>query len=162
MIKAILLSLCLTITFSCLAEDIIVYKCVIKGIPTFSQTPCAKNAKAITLKAPNITQTNSTKVSDNKTVGVSVDDYLKIQKIDRKIANLKLSIKQYEKEYNDKKQQINYMTQDKANRLGASSIADAIATKITSLKQSYEPVIQQAQQQIKFLTQQKLQLNQRP
>ena len=54
------------------------------------------------------------------------------------------------------------MTQDKANRLGASSIADAIATKITSLKQSYEPVIQQAQQQIKFLTQQKLQLNQRP
>nr|MDC2856480.1 hypothetical protein [Ningiella sp. W23] len=45
------------------------------------------------------------------------------------------------------------MTQDKANRLGANSIADAIATETAALKQRFEPQIKQAQQQIAALTQ---------
>ena len=54
------------------------------------------------------------------------------------------------------------MTQDKANRLGASSIANAIATKTSALKQSYDALIGQAQQQIEALNQQKEQLSQQP
>jgi hypothetical protein len=160
MIRLLLLSLCLTAPFISKAEDTTIYKCIIKDIPTFSQTPCAKDAEIITLKTINVTKAYSSKLQSSKTGDTSVDDYLKIQQIDRDIKRLQLSIKEHQKEYAEKKQQINYMTQDKANRLGASSIADAIATKTASLKQSYEPAIKQAQQQIESLTQQKLQLKQ--
>ena len=54
------------------------------------------------------------------------------------------------------------MTQDKANRLGASSIADAIATKTNSLKQAYDASISQTQQKIESLKQRKQQLSQNP
>jgi hypothetical protein len=162
MTRFILLLLCLTAPFINLAESITVYKCVIKGIPTFSQTPCSKDAEIMTLKRVNVTQAYSDSSPLNKATGTTVDDYLKIQQIDRDIKRLQLDIKKYKKAYAEKKQQIDYMTQDKANRLGASSIANAIATKTADLKQVYAPSIDQAQQQINALNQQKKQLSQNP
>jgi len=73
-----------------------------------------------------------------------------------------LEIKQSQKEYTAKAQQISYITQDQANRLGASSIADARATKTAALKEAYDASINQMQQQINALKQQKQLLSQNP
>ena len=162
MIRVILLSICLTAPTFSLAENITVYKCVIKGVPTFSQLPCALNAQAITLRNVNVTKAYSNTPTNSKITDTSVDDYLKTQQINRDIKRYQLAIKQYQQQDTEKKQQIDYMTQDKANRLGASSIANAIATKTSALKQSYDALIGQAQQQIEALNQQKEQLSQQP
>ena len=54
----ILLSFCAAAPFFTLAQNTTVYKCVIKGVPTFSQTPCAKDAQVITLKDINVIALN--------------------------------------------------------------------------------------------------------
>jgi len=145
-----------------MANEVTVFKCTIKGVPTFSQTPCAKDAKVITLKNVNIMQTNALQSENALVIDTSVDDYLEVQQIERDIVQLELKIKQYQQEYAQKKQQVGYMTQDKANRLGADSITDAIATETAALKQRFDPQIKQAQQQIAALTQKKQQLSQQP
>lgn len=145
-----------------MANEVTVYKCTIKGVPTFSQTPCAEDAQVITLRNVNIMQTNTPQSENTPVADTSVDDYLAVQQIERDIVQLELKIKQYQQEYAQKKQQIDYMTQDKANRLGASSIANAITTETAALKQRFDPQIKQAQQQIEALTQKKQQLSQQP
>ena len=162
MAKLILLLCFLGVCTVSMANEVTVFKCTIKGVPTFSQTPCAKDAQVITLKNVNIMQTNALQSENALVIDTSVDDYLKVQQIERDIVQLELKIKQYQQEYTQKKQQVGYMTQDKANRLGANSIADAIATETAALKQRFEPQIKQAQQQIAALTQKKQQLNQQP
>ena len=162
MAKLILLLCCLVACTVSMANEVTVFKCTIKGVPTFSQTPCAKDAKVITLKNVNIMQTNALQSENALVIDTSVDDYLEVQQIERDIVQLELKIKQYQQEYAQKKQQVGYMTQDKANRLGADSIADAIATETAALKQRFDPQIKQAQQQIAALTQKKQQLSQQP
>ena len=162
MTKLILLLCCLGACTVSTASEVTIYKCTIKGVPTFSQTPCAKDAQVITLKNVNIMQTNASKSENTPVTDTSVDDYLEMQQIERDIVQLELKIKQYQQEYAQKKQQVGYMTQDKANRLGADSIADAIATETAALKQRFDQQIKQAQQQIAALTQKKQQLSQQP
>ena len=162
MTKLILLLCCLGACTVSTASEVTIYKCTIKGVPTFSQTPCAKDAQVITLKNVNIMQTNASKSENTPVTDTSVDDYLEMQQIERDIVQLELKIKQYQQEYAQKKQQVGYMTQDKANRLGADSIADAIATETAALKQRFDPQIKQSQQQIAALTQKKQQLSQQP
>lgn len=162
MIRFILLSVCAAVPFFTLAQSTTVYKCVIKGVTTFSQTPCAKDAQVITLKDINVIEAYKSSTPDKGISDTSVDDYLEVQQIEREIKRLELSIAQSQKEYAAKKQQIDYMTQDKANRLGASSIADAIATKTNSLKQAYDASINQMQQKIESLKQRQQQLSQNP
>ena len=162
MTKLILLLCFLGACTVSMANEVTVFKCTIKGVPTFSQTPCAKDAKVITLKNVNIMQTNALQSENALVIDTSVDDYLEVQQIERDIVQLELKIKQYQQEYAQKKQQVGYMTQDKANRLGADSIADAIAAETAALKQRFDPQIKQAQQQIAALTQKKQQLSQQP
>lgn len=162
MAKLILLLACLSACGISVAEVITVYKCTIKGVPTFSQTPCAKDAKTITLRNVNTIAVNTATPENNPLADTSVDDYLKVKQIERDIQKLELKIKQYNQEYAQKKQQIDYMTQDKANRLGASSIASAIATETATLKQRFDPKIKQVQQQIQALKKQKQRLSQQP
>ena len=162
MAKLILLLCCLGACTVSKANEVTIYKCTIKGVPTFTQAPCGKDAQVITLKNVNIMQTNALQSENALVIDTSVDDYLKVQQIERDIVQLELKIKQYQQEYTQKKQQVGYMTQDKANRLGANSIADAIATETAALKQRFEPQIKQAQQQIAALTQKKQQLSQQP
>ncbi|GAA60970.1 hypothetical protein P20652_2842 [Pseudoalteromonas sp. BSi20652] len=158
MIKFILLLVCTAAPFFTFSQNTTIYKCVIKGIPTFSQTPCAKDAQIITLKDINVIEAYKSSTLGTGIIDSSVDDYLEVQQIERDIKRLELSIAQSQKEYAVKKQQIDYMTQDKANRLGASSIADAIATKTNSLKQAYDASINQKQQKIESLKQRKQQI----
>lgn len=160
--RYIFLFACTVVSFYSSAQNTAVYKCVIKGVPTFSQTPCAKDAEIITLKDINVIEAYKSPESSGDITDTSVDDYLKIQQIDREIKQLKLSIKQSKKEYLAKKQQLSYITQDQANRLGASSIADAIATKTASLTNAYEASLSQMQQQIEVLAERKQQLSKRP
>lgn len=162
MIRATLLSFCFTASTITWAENITVYKCIINGVPTFAQLPCAKDAQQITLKNINVTSAYSNTAKNEGITDTSVDDYLQIQQIDRDIKRYQLDIKQYRQSFTEKKQQIDYMTQDKANRLGADSIADAIATKTATLQKTYDALINQKQQQINALTQQKQQLKEKP
>lgn len=144
------------------AKDIVVYKCIINNVATFSQTPCNKDPQQIILRNVDVAKGISEVTTHSKVTDTAVADYLQVQQIDRKIKQLKLKIKQYEREYSQKKQQIDYITQDKANRLGANSIADAIATQTANLKQTYESYILQANLQIDALTIQKQQLSTMP
>jgi hypothetical protein len=162
MIRATLLLCCLTVSTTSWSQNITVYKCVINGVPTFAQLPCAKDAQAITLKDINVTSAYSNIPKNDDITDTSVDDYLKIQQIERDIKQHQLDIEQYKKSFAEKKQQIGYMTQDKANRLGAASIADAIATKTATLKKTYDALINQKQQQIDALNKQKQQLKVKP
>lgn len=145
-----------------IASEVTVYKCTIKGVATFSQTPCAEDAQVMTLKNVNLIQANTMQQKHTSVADTSVDDYLAVQQIERDIKQIELNIKKYHQEYAQKKQQIDYMTQDKANRLGASSIANAITTETATLKQKFDPKIKQAQQQIEVLIQKKQQLSQQP
>lgn len=124
-----------------------VYQCEKEGVAIFSQFPCGDDAKKVTIKAPNIAQTQSEKATLS-----SVDSYLAIQKIDREIANHQQAIKKLDEAFAKKKQKIDYMTQDSANRMGASSIADAIAQRTNKLKNYFEPQINSHEKQIKTLS----------
>ncbi len=162
MFRTALLLTCLLAPATSLAENITVYKCVIKGIATFSQFPCATDAEAITLKNINVTAAYNTAEKSNDIADTSVDDYLQIQQIKRDIKRYQLAITEYKQQFAAEKQQISYITQDQANRLGAASISDAIATKTAALQQTYDALITQAQQQIDTLKQQQEKLTQRP
>ncbi|XQF92844.1 RNA-binding protein [Pseudoalteromonas espejiana] len=145
------------------AEDITVYKCTIKGIATFSQTPCAKNAEVIKLKQPLIADKQSNNGSAASLPGTSsVDNYIEIQKIEREIKRHQLSIKNYKEDLAHATQQASYVNQDQANRMGAESIADAIATKTAAIQNRYNGLISAVQQQIDILQQQKRQLSSQP
>ena len=88
----------------------VVYKCDIKGVTTFSQFPCAKDAEEIKIKPTNVAHVN-----------------------------------QQEK-------------QNSANRMGASSIANAIDMRTRQLKSQIDPQIDNLEQKIKTLTAQKKEL----
>ena len=144
------------------AQDITVYKCTIKGVATFSQTPCADNAEVIKLKQPLVADKYGNNANSPAMPGASVDNYIEIKKIEREIKRHQLTIKNYKEDLADAKQQASYVTQDQANRMGAESIADAIATKTTAIQNRYNALISAVEQQISILQQQKQQLSKQP
>ncbi|WP_244151745.1 hypothetical protein [Pseudoalteromonas agarivorans] len=62
------------------AQDITVYKCTIKGVATFSQTPCADNAEVIKLKQPLVADKYGNNANSPAMPGASVDNYIEIKK----------------------------------------------------------------------------------
>ena len=81
-----------------------------------------------------------------------IGNYLTGQQIDRQIAENQSNIKKLQEQLNNRKIQIDYMTQDAANRLGASSINEAITLQRNKVDQLYQPKIKQQQKQIDELT----------
>ncbi|MDQ9093959.1 MULTISPECIES: RNA-binding protein [Pseudoalteromonas] len=154
MVRAIILS----IAFITIPAFSAVYQCTIDGVVTFSQLPCGEDAKEITIPATNVAQ--STGAKQGKTIDEDIDSYLATQKIDRNIALIQREIKQLQDTLAAQKTKINYMTQDTANRMGASSIADAIAQRTAQVEQRIKPQIEQYQQQLEALNTLKIQLNQ--
>lgn len=148
--------------FFSFSQNTTVYKCVIKGVPTFSQTPCSKDAEQITLKEINIIEAYKSPTQANNVTDSSVDNFLEVQQIEREISKLQLTLKQTEKTYLEQVKQASYVTQDQANRLGASSIADAIAKKTAPITSAYESKVTRTQQQIDALRQRKQLLSQIP
>lgn len=130
-----------------------VYQCEKDGVAVFSQFPCGEDAKEVTIKTPNIAQTQGDEAA--KKASESIDSYIGTQKIDRTIAQHQQAIQQLQQQFSQNKQQINYMTQDSANRMGASSIADAIKMRTEQLESYIEPQIKNHEQAIKALTEQK-------
>ncbi|MBQ4834456.1 DUF4124 domain-containing protein [Pseudoalteromonas sp. MMG010] len=148
-----LLGVLLAITAFSSTANTAIYKCVIKGVPTFTQFPCAKNATKVNITLP---PTNSP-VKDTPTAknDTSVENYIAIKKIDRQIAQHQLEIKAIKEKLAKRLEVINYMTQDKANRLGANSIQDAINIQSASIKASSQSAIDAEQLQINALEQKK-------
>jgi hypothetical protein len=137
-----------------------IYKCIINGVPTFTQFSCGENAEEIEIKLPpkNSPDNSSQPVSKSKKGDISVEDYLEIQQIERQIAKHQLEIKEIKQKLAERLKVINYMTQDKANRIGASSIQDAINTQSAAIKESTENAINAELQQIEVLNKRKLAL----
>ncbi|KTF10262.1 RNA-binding protein [Pseudoalteromonas sp. 10-33] len=160
--RFILLITCAVLPFFSFSQNTTVYKCVIKGVPTFSQTPCSKDAEQITLKEINIIEAYKSPTQANNVTDSSVDNFLEVQQIEREISKLQLTLKQTEKTYLEQVKQASYVTQDQANRLGASSIADAIAKKTAPITSAYESKVTRTQQQIDALRQRKQLLSQIP
>ena len=160
--RFILLITCTALPFFSFSQNITVYKCVIKGVPTFSQTPCSKDAEQITLKEINIIEAYKSPTQANNVTDSSVDNFLEVQQIEREISKLQFTLKQTEKTYQEQVKQASYVTQDQANRLGASSIADAIAKKTAPITSAYESKVTRTQQQIDALRQRKQLLSQIP
>jgi len=160
--RFILLFTCAVLPFFSFSQNTTVYKCVIKGVPTFSQTPCSKDAEQITLKEINIIEAYKSPTQSNNVIDSSVDNFLEVQQIEREISKLQLTLKQTEKTYQEQVKQASYVTQDQANRLGASSIADAIAKKTAPITSAYESKVTRTQQQIDALRQRKQLLSQIP
>ncbi len=160
--RFILLITCAVLPFFSFSQNTTVYKCVIKGVPTFSQTPCSKDAEQITLKEINIIEAYKSPTQANNVIDSSVDNFLEVQQIEREISKLQLTLKQTEKTYQEQVKQASYVTQDQANRLGASSIADAIAKKTAPITSAYESKVTRTQQQIDALRQRKQLLSQIP
>ncbi|KPZ51839.1 MULTISPECIES: RNA-binding protein [unclassified Pseudoalteromonas] len=144
------------------AQDITVYKCTIKGVATFSQTPCADNAEVIKLKQPMIADKYGNNANSPTMPGASVDNYIEIQRIEREIKRHQLTIKNYKEDLANATQQASYITQDQANRMGAESIADAIATKTATIQNRYNALISAVEQQVSILQHQKQQLSNQP
>ncbi|MDN3378470.1 MULTISPECIES: hypothetical protein [unclassified Pseudoalteromonas] len=142
--RALLCFFVLTIAGSSQAATT-VFQCEKNGIAIFSQFPCDENAKEVNIKTPNIAQTQKNTLD-------SVDNYLTIQKIDREITEHQQAIKKLKETFAKNKQKINYMTQDSANRMGANSIADAIAQRTDELKSYFKPQINSHEKQIKTLS----------
>ncbi|MGO2012440.1 MAG: RNA-binding protein [Pseudoalteromonas sp.] len=127
-----------------------VYHCTIEGTATFSQFPCGKDAKKVNIAVTNIAK--SAVNNDDQGVSAEIGNYLTGQQIDRQIKKSKNNIKKLQEQLNSRKIQIDYMTQDSANRLGASSISDAITQQRNKVDQLYKPKIEQQQKQIDQLT----------
>ena len=134
-----------------------VYRCTVDGVAIFSQLPCGADAKEITIPTTNVAQGVS---EQSKIIDGEVDSFIAIQKIDRKIVQIQREIKQLQDTLAEQKTNINYMTQDTANRMGASSIADAIAQRTAQAERRIKPQIEQYQQQIEALNSMKTQLSQ--
>lgn len=135
-----------------------VYHCTINGVATFSQLPCEKNAKEINIADTNVAQ--STLNSGALPASAEITNYLTGQQIDSQIAEHKNAINKLQEQMNNRKIQIDYMTQDSANRLGASSINDAITQQRNKVDQLYKPKIEQLQKQVDELTALKSKLDQ--
>jgi len=146
--RALLCFFVLTIAGSSQAATT-VFQCEKNGIAIFSQFPCDENAKEVNIKTPNIAQTQSEQTQKNTLD--SVDNYLKIQKIDREITEHQQAIKKLQETFAKNKQKVDYMTQDSANRMGANSIADAIAQRTDELKSYFKPQISSHEKKIKTL-----------
>lgn len=153
MVRAIILS----IVFISIPAFSAVYQCTIDGVATFSQLPCGEDAKEIIIPETNVAQGIP---KQSKAVAGEVDSYITMQKIDRDIALLQREIKQLQDTLAAQKTIISYMTQDTANRMGASSIADAIAQRTAQVERRIKPQIEQYQQQIETLNTMKAQLSQ--
>ncbi|MBE0376988.1 hypothetical protein [Pseudoalteromonas prydzensis] len=153
MVRAIILS----IVFISIPAFSAVYQCTIDGVATFSQLPCGEDAKEIIIPETNVAQGIP---KQSKAVAGEVDSYITMQKIDRDIALLQREIKQLQDTLAAQKTKISYMTQDTANRMGASSIADAIAQRTAQVERRIKPQIEQYQQQIETLNTMKTQLSQ--
>lgn len=80
-----------------------------------------------------------------------MDNHLKIQKIDREITEHQQAIKKLQETFAKNKQKVDYMTQDSANRMGANSIADAIAQRTDELKSYFKSQISSHEKKIKTL-----------
>lgn len=119
---------------SAFAAQAAVYKCVIKGVATFSQFPCGTDAKEINIKAASSPPTESSDQANNEP-DLAVESYLKIQQIDRRINELQLKLKELDSQLAEDLEKVSYMSQDSANRLGAASIQDAINQQSTMLTQ---------------------------
>lgn len=127
-----------------------VYHCTIEGIATFSQFPCGKNAKEVNIVDTNIAQ--SAINNGEQDAAAEIGNYLTGQQIDRQIDENQNNIKKLQEQLNSRKIKIDYMTQDTANRLGASSVSDAITQQRNKVDQLYKPQIEQQRKQIDQLT----------
>ena len=108
-----------------------VYKCVVNGVPTYSQLPCGEDAQIVDVRYTKSSKKEQPEAQDEQPELSEVDTFLASQNIDRQIQQHQKNIKEYKKMLAEQLTQIGYMNQATANYLGAQSIADAIKQQST-------------------------------
>lgn len=122
------------ITLFALPSQAAVYKCVINGVPTYSQLPCGEDAQIVDVRYTKSSKKEQPEAQDSQPEVSDVDSFLVSQNIDRQIQQHQKNIKEYEQMLDEQLTQIGYINQATANYLGAASIGDAIKQQSTLAK----------------------------
>ncbi|MEO2268922.1 DUF4124 domain-containing protein [Pseudoalteromonas sp. YIC-656] len=137
-----------------------VYKCVVNGVPTFSQLPCGKDAQVIDVRYSKSTNDSDDSAKEEDKPGVTeVDSFLADQKIDREIAMHQKNIQKYETMLAEQLAQIENINQATANYLGAKSIEDAKKQQASLANLNFKSRIENEQQAITKLQEVKKRIN---
>ncbi|MEO2281522.1 DUF4124 domain-containing protein [Pseudoalteromonas pernae] len=137
-----------------------VYKCVVNGVPTFSQLPCGKDAQVIDVRYSKSTSAEERTTTESELPDVTeVDSYIASQNIDRRIAMHQKNIQNYEKMLAEQLAQIENINQATANYLGAKSIEDAKRQQTSLANTNFKARIENEQQTITKLQKLKENIN---
>lgn len=150
--------LSISLSMGCFAvEATSIYKCVNEiGRVEFSQAPCAKDAKKLTVTVPNIGTEGSTAARE---MLKKVEDANRPREIDNEIKDLEKNIAKFEKAMDADIQRLKDQKKYASNNLAGATWEESISTEMSATVASYRAKIENARAQIKYLQEEKLRLN---
>jgi len=149
---------CLGVTLS-KAANAAIYQCEKNGIVEFSQQPCGKDAKLITVKEQNPTLLGSPKpVSESSDVTAEIDNYIRLKQIDAKIAEHNNKIDSYSERMNNEIAALSSQADAQLHNLVGAKKEAAIAKQMSAVSERYNLLINNEQRNIDRLSTEKSQL----
>lgn len=136
-----------------------VYKCEKKGVVEFSQFPCGKDAKKITVKEQN-PGVPSEIVTHGKMDTTQIDSYIRIKQIDVDINQHQDKIDTFTARMNKEIGGLKNQSDAQLNNLTGAQKETAIANQMVNVTQRYDLQIEQEQRNIDRLQKEKLRLQQ--
>lgn len=138
--------------------DANVYKCKVNGVVTFSQTPCGEDSETTEYKTEDTTPTPQStakpvaKADPSDSSGKeSVDEYIEIRQIKRKISKLEWKKKDL---IESRDKEIQALRENKAfanNNLAGSSYLQSLAQEMSAVANTYAMDIQSIDRELSEL-----------
>jgi hypothetical protein len=133
--------------FSSFHSNSAIFKCVIDGVPTFSQQPCSENAQMVQIKvAPSNRKTTTTQSSELHQTSVS--DYLEISSLKRQIKEHQRKIKKYKNQMDSELSVLRKKERTAANNLAGATYLSSISTEMNAVVKRYSGLISTEQKQV--------------
>lgn len=141
-----------------------VYKCEKEGVVEFSQFPCGKDAKVITVKEqnPSVPSNIVTHSQSSQTRDDSVDTYIRIKQIDAKIQEHENKVDSYSEKMNNEIASLKNQSDAQLNNLTGAKKETAIANQMASVSERYNSLIEREQRDIDRLSKEKQRLKVAP
>lgn len=136
-----------------------VYKCEKEGVVEFSQFPCGKGAKKITVKEQN-PGVPSEIVTNGKMDTTQIDSYIRIKQIDVDINRHQNKIDTLTTKMNKEIGRLKNQSDAQLNNLTGAQKETAIANQMVNVTQRYDLQIEREQRDIDRLQKEKLRLQQ--
>ncbi|MCQ8877227.1 hypothetical protein NQT69_04125 [Pseudoalteromonas shioyasakiensis] len=134
-----------------------VYQCEKGGVVEFSQFPCGKDAKKITVKEQN-PGVPSEIVTHGKMDTTQIDSYIRIKQIDVEIAQHQDKIDTLTAHMNEEIGSLKNQSDAQLNNLTGAKKDTAIANQMVNVTQRYDVQIEREQRDIDRLQKEKLRL----